>query len=60
MLIGYISDERYLSIPDAQVEFINSSGESFETRSRASGSVYADLPKGKYDIIIAKSVFVSK
>ncbi|MBT17403.1 MAG: N,N-dimethylformamidase [Dehalococcoidia bacterium] len=60
MLIGYISDERYLSIPDAQVEFINSSGESFETRSRASGSVYADLPKGKYDIIIAKSGFGSK
>ena len=60
MLIGYISDERYLSISDAQVEFINSSGESFETRSRASGSVYADLPKGKYDIIIAKSGFGSK
>ena len=60
MLIGYISDERYLAISDAQVEFINANDESFETRSRASGSVHIDLPSGKYDVIIAKAGFGSK
>jgi hypothetical protein len=34
MLVGYVSDERYVAIPDVLLEFENSQG-SWETRSRA-------------------------
>lgn len=60
MLIGYVSDERYLAIPDAQVEFIDSAGNSTEVRSRASGAVRADLPAGAYQVVLAKPGFGSK
>ena len=42
MLIGYVSDERYVAIPDVLLEFVNESG-SYEARSRATGAIYADL-----------------
>jgi N,N-dimethylformamidase len=59
MLIGYVSDERYVALPDVQLEF-KRNGESTEVRSRASGSVYADLPAGEYDVILAKCGYGSK
>ncbi|MBI1832781.1 MAG: hypothetical protein HYR84_15170, partial [Planctomycetes bacterium] len=48
MLIGYVSDERYVALPDVVVEFTNDAGESWEARSRATGSIHADLPPGDY------------
>ena len=45
MLIGYVSDERYVAIPDVLLEFVNESG-SYEARSRATGTIYADLSPG--------------
>ena len=33
MLIGYVSDERYVALPDVVLEFINDRGESWEVRS---------------------------
>jgi N,N-dimethylformamidase len=59
MLIGYVSDERYVALPDVLLEFEGTSG-SVEVRSRASGAVHADLAPGTYDVILAKAGFGSK
>lgn len=59
MLIGYVSDERYVALPDVQLEF--QQGEtSLEVRSRASGAVHADLPPGEYLVTLYKAGFGSK
>jgi hypothetical protein len=59
MLIGYVSDERYVALPDVLLEFENTAG-SYEARSRATGSVHADLPAGDYKVTLAKAGFGSK
>lgn len=59
MLIGYVSDERYVALPDVLIEFENEKG-SVETRSRASGAVYADLTPGEYRVTLNKSGFGGK
>ncbi|HVK16824.1 MAG TPA: carboxypeptidase-like regulatory domain-containing protein [Fimbriiglobus sp.] len=48
MLVGYVSDERYSALADVAVEFTDTRGGSWEARSRASGSVHAELPPGEY------------
>ncbi|MBI1899933.1 MAG: carboxypeptidase regulatory-like domain-containing protein [Planctomycetia bacterium] len=53
MLIGYVSDQRYVALGDVLLEF-ESGGRSFEARSRASGSVFADLPPGDYRAVLCK------
>ena len=60
MLIGYVSDERYVAQADVLLEFIHPSGASYEARSRASGAVYADLPAGTYKVILQKEGFGAK
>src|SRR5260370_4188939 len=60
MLIGYVSDERYAALADVLLEFVNDRGESWEARSRASGSVHADLPPGEYLVTLARPGFGSK
>lgn len=60
MLIGYVSDEKYVALPDVLLEFIDQSGGSFEARSRASGSVHADLPPGDYRVVLQKPGFGAK
>lgn len=60
MLIGYVSDERYVALADVCVEFIDRSGLSWESRSRASGAVYAELPPGPYRAIFQKPGFGAK
>lgn len=60
MLIGYVSDERYVALADVAIEFLDTQGDSVETRSRASGSIYADLAPGSYDVVLAKPGFGSK
>src|SRR5436305_9052676 len=60
MLIGYVSDERYVALPDALLELTDSRGQSWEARSRASGSVHADLPPGDYLATLQKPGFGSK
>ena len=52
MLIGYVSDQQYVALADVCLEFIDIAGRSWETRSRASGSVYLDLPAGSYRVVI--------
>ena len=60
MLIGYVSDERYVALADVLLEFTDGRGGSWEVRSRASGSVYADLPPGEYVVTMAKPGFGGK
>jgi len=56
MLIGYVSDERFVAIPDVLLEFegehLPKDHGSVEARSRASGAVYAELPPGDYRVEI--------
>jgi hypothetical protein len=59
MLVGYVSDERYVALPDVLLEFRSSSG-SFEARSRASGAVYADVTAGPYKVTLCRPGFGSK
>src|SRR5262245_12562657 len=60
MLIGYVSDECYSALPDGLLEFTNDRGESWEARSRASGSVYAELPPGEYLVTLSRPGYGSK
>ena len=53
MLIGYVSDERYVAVPEVLLEFEGETG-SFETRSRATGAIYADLAPGEYRVTLYK------
>jgi len=59
MLIGYVSDERYVALPDVLLEF-EQDGESLEARSRATGAVVADLSPGEYAVTLYKAGYGSK
>ena len=60
MLIGYVSDERYVALADVEVEFTNARGQSWESRSRASGAIHCELPACDYNVALAKAGFGSK
>lgn len=59
MLIGFVSDENYLAIADAQLELRNG-GEALVLRSAPSGAVYGDLTPGNYEVLLSKHGFGSK
>lgn len=59
MLIGYVSDERYVALPDVQLEFEDATG-SVEVRSRATGAVYADIGPGAYRVTLQKPGYGAK
>ena len=58
-LIGYVSDERYVALADVLLELVGEAG-SWETRSRASGSVYIDAPPGDYTLTLVKDGYGRK
>ena len=60
MLIGYVSDEKYVALADVLVEFTNDKGEAWEARSRAGASIHCDLPPGEYLVTLAKAGYGSK
>jgi hypothetical protein len=62
MLIGYVSDERYVALADVLLEFTSDQGQSFEARSRATGAVFCDLPPitGDWLVTLQKPGFSSK
>ncbi len=60
MLVGYVSDERYVALCDVALEFVNARGESWETRSRATGAVHVELPPDEYVITLQKAGFGAK
>lgn len=59
MLIGYVSDERYVALPDVMLEFVRE-GTSVEARSRATGAVHANVGPGQYEVAIYKQGYGSK
>src|SRR3954468_3297998 len=59
MLVGYVSDERYLALSDVLLEFESDSG-SVETRSRATGAVYVEVEPGEYRVTLQKPGFRAK
>jgi N,N-dimethylformamidase len=60
MLIGYVSDERYVALPEVLLEFQGPDGSSLEARSRSSGAVHADLPPGDYRVVLQKPGYGAK
>jgi N,N-dimethylformamidase len=59
MLLGYVSDERYIALAGVEVELISQRG-SFAVRSRASGSIHAEVEPGSYEVVLAKDGYGSK
>jgi N,N-dimethylformamidase len=59
-LIGYVSDERYVAIPDVLVEFRRGEETVAVARSTARGAVFADLAPGEHRATLAKAGFGSK
>ena len=59
MLVGYVSDARYIALSDVSLEFGNRAGVTL-ARSSASGAVYADIPPGHYRVTLARDGYGSK
>ena len=60
MLVGYVSCERYLALPDVLLEF-EGKKVSIETRSTATGAVYADVKPGeKYKVTLYRKGYGAK
>ncbi|MGE0377744.1 MAG: carboxypeptidase regulatory-like domain-containing protein, partial [Planctomycetaceae bacterium] len=59
MLIGYVSNERYVALGDVLFEFRGSGG-IVAARSNISGAVYADLAPGEYQAVLGKDGYGSK
>ncbi len=60
MLIGYVSNERYVALADVLLEF-EQGGESVAVvRSTPRGAVYADLPPGDYTVTLVKDGYGPK
>jgi hypothetical protein len=59
MLIGYVSDERYVALADVLLEF-ECDSKRYAVRSHASGAVDADIPAGAYNVTLHKDGYGSK
>ncbi len=60
MLIGYVSDERYVALADVLVEF-DRDGESVAVvRSTPRGRIIADLAPGTYRVTLVKDGYGPK
>jgi hypothetical protein len=59
MLIGYVSDERYVALPDVLFEFV-SGQRRIGTRSTAAGAVEAPLDPGSWRVTFTRPGFGAK
>lgn len=60
MLIGYVSDERYVALADVLLEFQREGRTVAVVRSTPRGAVEADLAPGEYVVTLVKPGFGSK
>ncbi|MDB5338818.1 MAG: hypothetical protein JWN70_4437 [Planctomycetaceae bacterium] len=60
MLIGYVSDERFVALADVLLEFQQAGKLVTVVRSTPRGGVYADVPPGDYQVTLVKDGFGSK
>lgn len=60
MLVGYVSDERYVAVADVLLEFEREGRSIAVVRSTPRGAVYADVVPGQYRVTLVKDGFGSK
>ncbi len=60
MLVGYVSDERYVALADVLLEFQSQGQTRAIVRSTPRGAVVADLAPGTYDVTLVKPGYGSK
>jgi len=60
MLIGYVSDERYVALSGVMVEIEGGDAGSMVVQSTPTGAVYADIEPGEYRMTLAKPGFGAK
>ena len=60
MLVGYVSDERYVALADVGVEFEQNGKMVAVTKSTPRGGVYADIAPGEYRVTLVKEGYGSK
>jgi len=60
MLIGYVSDERYVALHDVGVELEQDGRTVAVVHSSPRGGVYADVPPGAYRVTLAKDGYGPK
>lgn len=59
MLVGYVSNERFVALGDVLFEFRGQDG-VFAARSNISGAVYADISPGEYEVVLGREGYGSK
>lgn len=59
MLVGYVSNERYVALADVLLEFRSETG-VVVARSTISGAVYAEVSAGEYEVVLGKDGYGSK
>ncbi|MCH2210574.1 MAG: carboxypeptidase regulatory-like domain-containing protein, partial [Fuerstiella sp.] len=59
MLVGYVSNERFVALGDVLFEFRGRNG-VIATRSNISGAVYADLEPGHYEVVLGRDGYGTK
>jgi hypothetical protein len=60
MLVGYVSDERYVALADVLIEFERAGESVAVVRSTPRGGVYAEIEPGEYRVTLVKDGFGSK
>lgn len=60
MLIGYVSDERYVALCDVAVEFERNGRSVAVARSTPRGGIYAELAPGHYRVTLVKPGYGAK
>jgi hypothetical protein len=60
VLIGYVSDERYVAVADVMFEFENDDGTIVEIRSSITGAVRAELKPGRWTVAFGKEGYGAK
>jgi N,N-dimethylformamidase len=60
VLIGYVSDERFVALADVLLEFQRAGELAAVVRSTPRGGIYVDLPPGDYQVTLVKDGYGSK
>lgn len=60
MLVGYVSNERYVAIPNVDFEFRIGDGDVVTARSTVSGAVYVDIEPGDCEVVLGREGYGSK
>ena len=59
MLVGYVSNERYVALPEVLFEF-RGSGDVTIATSTISGAVHAEIEPGEYEVVLGRDGYGSK